>query len=228
MKKGISYSAERGAVLFIALIMLLVITVLAVTSMRGVALESRITSNRAYTQKQHELAEAALREGEFRYFGPAHLRSKLEFEANNCKTSNKLQTNGMNKPCLLKNISNKAKLMEYFKEPLNFFAANSDYSNVYNALTGNAVADGKVLAWMPYRGLDATESRYYVPDADEFKAYWNSYLISSGADESEEFNSEYGAVGEGRGTFYYLVTGQTNDEIALQSTIANIYVGLNN
>jgi len=43
---------ERGATLLVALVMLLIMTVLAVSSMRGVVLESRITANRAYRKRR--------------------------------------------------------------------------------------------------------------------------------------------------------------------------------
>lgn len=228
MKRNLTRNTQNGAVLLVALVMLLVITVLAIGSMRGVTLETRITSNRAHAHKMIELADAATREAEFRFFGPAHLRSKLEFESSNCRLDNKLKSSGMNKPCLMQVITDKNQLMDFVKDPLGFFAKHTDYSNIYAVITGNEVAANKVLAWMPYRGLDALEGNYYVAENDYSKSYWNAYLINSGAEESEEFNSEYGAVGEGRGTFYYLVNGQVNDEIAVQSTIANIYLGLNN
>jgi type IV pilus assembly protein PilX len=57
---------QSGAVLFIGLIMLLVITMLAVTSMREVTLESRITGNVIEQKRLHSAAEAALREAERR------------------------------------------------------------------------------------------------------------------------------------------------------------------
>jgi type IV pilus assembly protein PilX len=55
---------ERGAALFIALIMLLVITLLALSGARETALESRITGNMAEQQKLVNYGEAALRQGE--------------------------------------------------------------------------------------------------------------------------------------------------------------------
>lgn len=57
---------QQGASLFIALIMLLVITLIAVTSMREVALESRITGNLVEQKRLASAAESALREGERR------------------------------------------------------------------------------------------------------------------------------------------------------------------
>ena len=227
---------QQGAVLLIALVVLLVITVLAVTNMRGVVLESRITANRTAMQKLQEQADAALREAEFRYYGPAHLRSKLEFVADNCTKNNKLVSNGLNKPCLLKEMEagnlddTRSMRMDFLTDPLGFFKQHTSYASAYGALTGSAVknaANTAVLAWMPYRGTSHTESNYFVAE-DGFASYWNSYLITSSADESEAINPEYGAVLEGRGTYYYLANGQANDEMFLQSTFSNIYVGLNN
>lgn len=57
---------QRGAVLFVALIMLLIITLLAVTSMREVTLESRITGNLLEEKRLRSAAESAQREAERR------------------------------------------------------------------------------------------------------------------------------------------------------------------
>ncbi|WP_263140375.1 PilX N-terminal domain-containing pilus assembly protein [Pseudomonas sp. RIT-PI-AD] len=55
---------QKGAALFIALIVLLVITLLALSSIREVTLESRVTGNFVEQQKLLNFAEAGLREGE--------------------------------------------------------------------------------------------------------------------------------------------------------------------
>lgn len=206
---------QQGAVLLIALVMLLALTVLAVSNMRGVMLESRITANRAESQRLLNVADAALREGEFRFYGSGNLRSKLEYISANCLLTNKLKDNGFNKPCLQNRVADKQELMNMFKNPLDYWG-HSD----------TKASDG-ALHWMPYRGLDAKESAYYKPESGRV-SYWNAYLITSSADESEALNVEYGAFAEGQGTYYYLINGQANDELAVQSTIANIYVGLNN
>jgi len=57
---------QSGAVLFIALIMLLIITLLGIGSMREVVLESRITGNLLEQKRLQNAAESALREGERR------------------------------------------------------------------------------------------------------------------------------------------------------------------
>lgn len=57
---------QQGASLFIALIILLLVTMLAVTSMRGVVLETRITGNLLEQKRLNSAAESALREAEKR------------------------------------------------------------------------------------------------------------------------------------------------------------------
>lgn len=57
---------QQGAALFIALIVLLMVTLLAVTSMRGVVLEARITGNLLEHKRLTNAAESALRESEKR------------------------------------------------------------------------------------------------------------------------------------------------------------------
>ena len=57
---------QRGAVLFVALVMLLLITLAAVGGMRGMQLEGRMTGNRLEQQRLMSAAESALREGEGR------------------------------------------------------------------------------------------------------------------------------------------------------------------
>lgn len=204
---------QQGAVLVVALVMLLVLTVFAVSNMRGVVLESKITANRAETQRLQDLADAALREGEFRFYGAANLRAKLEHQAENCKDSNKLVKN-LSKPCLLKPIP-QDELKSFYDAPIEYLGGSG------STTTGDA------LLWMKYRGIDVEENHYYQPE-NKRSSYWNTYLITADAAESEAVNAEYGAVLEGRGTYFYLVNGQANDELVVQSTIKNIYVGLNN
>ncbi|MFV3090641.1 PilX N-terminal domain-containing pilus assembly protein [Pseudomonas sp. GW6] len=57
---------QRGAVLVIALVMLLIITLLGIGSMNEVVLESRITGNLIEQKRLHSAAESAQREGERR------------------------------------------------------------------------------------------------------------------------------------------------------------------
>jgi len=197
----------------VALVMLLIMTVLAVSTMRGVALESRLTGNRSNSVKLQNSAEAGLREAEFRFYGAAYLRDKLEPNASNCATTNTLKRYGLNKPCLL-GIQT-AQLKAFMLNP-----AILSGSNKADILTATSASG---LAWMPYHGLDASDET----EAEQ-AARWNTYLITGGPAEEVPLNVEYGAAGEGRGTFFYLINGLTEDNFAMQSSIANIYVGLNN
>lgn len=218
-----SIRRQRGATLLIALVTLLVITVLAVGSMRGVSLESKISANRAFSSQQQGLADAALREGEFRFYGPAFLRDKLEPNIDNCKKANTLKASGNNKPCLLNEIEDQTKLASFFASPLTFLRDDS-YAAAYDATTGEQAKEAGTsakTAWMPYRGLDAGSA------FEGGEAYWNSYRALEGAAQNESVNPEYGAALEGKGTYYFLINGQTNDETATQSTLAVIYLGLN-
>ncbi|NLD14675.1 MAG: pilus assembly protein PilX [Gammaproteobacteria bacterium] len=220
---------QRGNTLLIALLLLIALTMLTLSNMRGVSLESRITANRVEASRLQNLADAALREGEFRFYGPAHLREKLEPKKANCAKNNKLLRSGNNKPCLLEEMTD-SELDEFFSQPLSFLRDNS-YGNKYSKQTGqdtNDLADDSTaeIAWMPYRGLDAKNK--LVTNDKTGHAYWNSYRVISGSSENEAVNPEYGAALEGKGTFFFLINGQGDDQIATQSTIAVIYTGLNN
>lgn len=212
---------QSGAVLFVALIMLLILTVLSISTMRGVALESRLTGNRVETTRLVDASDASLREAEFRFYGPAYLRDKLEPDASNCAASNQLHIRGLNKPCLLALTSNPPSLIrEFTLNPLVLTESNKASYLDPVSRTG--------LAWMPYRGRDVDESGLNETTAHPTEAAgWNSYLITGGPADNVPINVEYGAAGEGRGTFYYLINGRVSTT-ATQSTIANVYVGLNN
>ncbi|AHY41732.1 pilus assembly protein PilX [Stutzerimonas decontaminans] len=198
----ISRNSQGGAVLLVSLVMLLVLTVLAVSSMRGVTLESRITANRAHDMKTQSIADAALREAEFRFYGPGNLADKLEAKAANCLATNTLKTNGINSPCLL----------EIKTDRLLAFVDQPQTTDGDDLLTTSNV-------WMPYRGTD--------PETDtEADAHYNSILAAETGNAA--VNAEYGGRGEGSGTYFYLNNGKTGDALYLQSTHANIYLGLNN
>lgn len=208
---------QTGAVLLVALIMLLILTILSISTMRGVTLESRLTNSRMSATKLDDAADATLREAEYRFYGPAYLRDKLEPNAANCHIDNELNDRYLNKPCLLSLITTpSSRLQQFVQNPAVLTEANKDtYLNPVSR-TG--------LAWMPYRGRDTNEATTAMTGAD---AGWNTYLITGGPAENVPINVEYGASGEGRGTFFYLVNGRVNTT-ATQSTVANVYLGLNN
>lgn len=206
--------SQNGAVLVVALVMLLVLTLMAVGSMRGTTLESRITANRAHDTQQQSAADAALREAEFRYYGPANLVDKLEGNAANCTTANTIKSNGLNKPCLL--AINDGYLLNFVDKPWlitsAFFKSESTNS----------------LVWMPYRGTDAANQTTAGnrETANNRTTLWNSTRAVTVSNNA--VNAEYGMVAQGQGTYYYLNNSKADDQVYLQSTHANIYMGLNN
>ncbi len=219
-------SRQRGAVLLVALVLLLVLTLLAVSGVREATLESRITANKAHALQLSNSADAALREAEFRYYNPANLRDKLEPTADNCALTNVLKTNGANKPCLLPVLQSgtgvAASLKQFVVNPLELPVSDADLDDF--AFLDNGW-DG--LVWMSYRGRDAANDTTPAQPA-----HWNTFLISGGAGDDPPANVEYGAFGEGKGTFLYMANGRASDSAgatrATQSTFANVYVGLNN
>lgn len=214
-----STTKQQGAALFIALVMLLVITVLAVSSMRGVTLEAKITGNRTHMERAQHLADAALREAEFRFSPAQELRSDM-IESDdarmerNCIKNNILNRYGNNRPCLLKPITDKNELTQLFATPLTYLKSSSYTNN-----TGKKAQDANgsaVVAWMPYRGLDSQLP--FISEAGTH-AYWNMYRI-----EDPGANPEYGDEMRGIGTYYYLINGQVADEIAVQSIASMTFV----
>lgn len=205
----------------IALVMLLVITLIAVGTMRSTTLEMRLTGYRAENARLQNMVDAALREGEFRFYGPGHLDSKLNPNPDeNCDAdSNKLNVFGNNKPCLLEEM-----LGDDFEW---FYAAPVEVNKPESE--GGGEFD---LKWMEYRGLDAHNKFSRAKIGSEYiekPASFNAYRIQEGAAENAAVNPEYGAALRGSGTYYYVITAKAGDEgeeIAAQSTIATIYLGL--
>lgn len=198
-----SRKQQTGAVLFVALIMLLVLTLLAVGSMRSTTLESRITANRAHDTQQQSAADAALRESEFRYYNTGNLLEKLEPNSANCTNDNTIKASGLNKPCLI-GFTNDTALVNFINDP--------------RTQTAN-------VAWLTYRGTDSGESSK-IGLKDNQSARFNSAMLTFNC-------VEYGSVLEGNCTYFYLNTAEATDtgtasSVYLQSSHANTYLGLNN
>lgn len=209
---------QTGATLLVALVLLAVVIVLTVTNMREVTLEGRMTANRAETQQLQLAAESALREAEKRYYDPGRVEEKLTEVTDNCRKSN-VYTNQANRPCLI-TLSENLDLslhQQYQENPLQF-VANSAYLNNWTGDKTDKASNTTFVPWMPYRGTSPGQTSTL-----ENKAYWNSVLIPS-----QGIGAEYGSWQEGAGVAYYLITAQADDRFALQSTIANLYLGINN
>ena len=226
MKNFPAVRKQRAAVLVVALIMLLALSLLAVSNLRGVTLELRMTANRAATERLYNLADAALREGELRLYQSTYMLGGPEPNKANCTKNNKLNNASNTQLCLLEPMTDE-QLAQFIQQPLSFLKSN--YAG-YDAVTGeqvNTASHNATLAWMPYRGLDSSESHYFQASQEQ-RAFWNAYLLMMGAQDNAAVNPEYGAVLEGKGTFYFLVTAQANDQVVVQSTVAVSYLGLNN
>ena len=219
MNRQCKRNAEKGAVLIVALVMLLVLTLMAVSSMSGTTLQTRITANRALDNQQQGAADAALREAEYRYYGPTNLADKLEGNPSNCSVNNTLKSNGFNKPCVLAiSDANASFLLNFVDKPWSLTAS------FLKAESANS------LLWMPYRGTDASTRSVgggrEPTDLAQATTRWNSTLILNTGNTA--INAEYGMAAEGQGTYYYLNNAKAEDAVYVQSTHANIYMGLNN
>jgi len=104
--KNLTYSEtgkQRGAVLVVALVFLLILTTLAVTNMREVALDSRITSNMVDQRNLFNAAEAGLKDAEYRTIGtlipiPGKYGPEAALRPLNAVST---CTNAVTAPCLL-------------------------------------------------------------------------------------------------------------------------------
>lgn len=211
--KKLNKPAQQGAVLLVALVMLLVLTALAITSMRNVTLEARITGNRVESARLQTSADAALRESEYRLlYTHCKYRSHFDPVPSTCTSSNNLQLGTERKPCLIE-ASNETQLKNIVENPRAL--SNATKSTM---LTSTA-ASGDI--WMPYTGLDTSNQT-----AASRNASWNAMRAYDGSQESQSINPEYGNAAEAIGTFYYLNNGISGD-IATQSVVAKIFVDSN-
>ena len=216
--RQVHMKSQQGVALLVTLVMLLVLVALGTASLKGIALDTRVVANRQVTQDLINTADAAIREGEFRYYGLGYVADKLEPKPENCTADNKLKT--YNKPCLLSlKDKQESTLRKFVEKPL--LLDKADLSS-----------EAKEL-WMPYKGLDKDQQTF---TKQGFNGEWHSLRISSGEEVNETINPEYGAFVTGKGTFHYLINGKAElkkddkveNSIAIQSTIAVILDGINN
>lgn len=147
---------EQGSVLFVVLIMLVVITVLAVASLRTVIQDSKLAGNKIINTQIINRAEIALRESEMRLYGGLFTKLLLEKRfPNKCNKENTLNALGKNFPCLVMNINQNL--------------ANQLYYNP-NKITGN---NAEKITWQ------AADAKHDIP------AYFNAYPIQTRPDAIE-------------------------------------------
>lgn len=139
IKGSYKQNRQHGAVLLVALVFLLIITTLAVTSMREVALDSRITSNLIEHKQLLNAAEAGLTDGQYRTIG-TKVKIPGEYSlATALRPLNAIQTCSnvdFKDPCLLEmppqypqDFSNATRMKEYapddvteFNESIHWYA----------------------------------------------------------------------------------------------------------
>lgn len=120
---------QRGATLVIALAILVIVTLLAVSSMREVVLESRITGNVIEQTRLQNAAESGLREGERRFVNTL----RPPEPGTGCTADN------VARPCLLDLAALNLKLADTHQNPV-------------------GVLKGIANTWMSYRGSDITSA----------------------------------------------------------------------
>lgn len=192
---------QGGAVLLLSLVFLLILTTLAVTSMREVALETRITGNLVDQKACFNSAEAGLRDGEYRVAG------KLE--------SN---TPG-NYPAI--------PLAKYgdtiVATPPNAVASCPDNLDVTDA----CVLDKEPIFAQTF---EQDEVKNYAPDSDtvfEQEIVWYAIPYAGGAAQAESENPEYGNAAAGIGPYRHEINSRATGptcEVDLRSTALRVYL----
>lgn len=199
---------QGGSVLLVALTFLVVLSVLAIAGFQEVFLQNKIVSSRVLNEQLKNSADIALREGEMRLYSSVNYRELIDEDVDqlskNCKADFNSEVQ-YNVPCLVKKIDDENNLKELYNKP-----------HLINSLVWqNAII----------------KSDKKITDLASLPAKFNSYLISSNASNSIEWEEKM----EGRGTYYYLVNAisskpDSGDQqiYVSQSIFANYYPGLNN
>lgn len=159
------HNNQSGAVLFVALIMLLIITLLGIGSMREVILETRITGNLIEQKRLQNSAESALREGERRILNADSIE----------KCGNKQNTD----PCYISEATDEnytfAKALTYsglngsttLTRPARWYVRF--IGGPYTAGSTGASANGASNALASAETAEAGTSFYYEVNAQAFK-----------------------------------------------------------
>lgn len=193
-------SRQQGSTLLISLVILLMITLLAVSNMREVSLESRITGNLIEQKRLRNAGEAGLREGERRFFNTI----KPPEVGSGCADSN------VKRPCIL-----------------NLSALSVPRDDVHNnpvaALNGKT-DNANSRVWMPDRGSDLNNPTQIDKDR---AVTWQTITVPAGEQNNEAENPEYGNMMRGVGTFYYETNSRAlnkaGGETVLQAVHARLY-----
>lgn len=197
---------QDGAALVLALVFLIILTVLAITNMREVALESRIVGNLVDQKGCFNAAEAGLRDGEYRIVGALSTTTPGRY------------------PSIP--VTRYAEGVYSLKPP----------NAVQQCSGELAWDDVCVLDQPPTftQAFEAGEAGYagtkgYSPDNQtEFRQgiSWYAIPFQAGAERGESEVPEYGAAAAGLNTVRHEINARANDtscEARLRSTVLRVY-----
>lgn len=173
-----AHSHQRGSTLLVALVVLLIVTMLAISNMREATLESRMTGNLVEQKRLQNAADSGQREAERRFINTI-------FPPEPTSNCTKAQ---IKYPCVLDIKALGVTLNNMHKDP------KGTLKSIYDAESPTATS----TVWMPYRGTDLT-----TPTLSDRNIGWNSIPAPSGGTDNEEENVEYGALAAGTNIFYY-------------------------
>tara|TARA_R110001592_G_scaffold159582_2_gene391164 strand:- start:4964 stop:5602 length:639 start_codon:yes stop_codon:yes gene_type:complete len=197
---------QRGAVLVISLVFLLILTTLAVTNMREVALESRVTGNLVNQKGCFNASEAGLRDGEYRIAG------KLTDD-----------TPGSYPSIPIANYGGTGVL----KPPNATSSCPTDLS-----ADQTCVLDQDPVFTQAFNAGEsgfAGAKEYSADDVTIFEQdiLWYGVPFTDGAPQGQSENPEYGSQQGGVGPFRYEVNATSSDDscrVDLRSTTLRIYL----
>lgn len=191
---------QRGAALLLGLVFLVILTGLAVTSMREVALDARITGNLIGQKDRFHAAEAGLRDGEYRVAG------KLADGA----------------PGQYPSIP-----LTRFSENVAAISRPDARAECPATLKFDDVC---VIDAEPTFGQDFTEAKSYSPDNSSTSfteiIEWYAIPYFGGASDATSEVPEYGAAAASIGPVRHEINARASDgtnEVRLRSTVVRVY-----
>lgn len=207
---------QKGAVLVVALVFLIILTTLAVTNMREVALEARITGNLIDQKSCFNAAEAGLRDGEFRVAGRLHPESPGSYPV--IPISTVAGINRIGPPDTVSDCS------DLGFEQACVFDAKPAFNQVFTAEEAAMAASGTVGS----NGFGG--ARAFSPDGVtvmDQEVVWYALPYDAGASQGESISPEYGNLQSGVGTFFHEINARATDntcETRLRSTVRRVYL----
>lgn len=207
LHQGPGRRAQGGAALVLALVFLIILTVLAITNMREVALESRIVGNLVDQKACFNAAEAGLRDAEYRIAGAPTSSSPGSY------------------PPLP--VTRYAEGVYSLKPPNAVQQCSGDL-----AWDDVCVLDQDPTFSQAFEAGEAgfAGAKSYSPDNNqtEFRQeiVWYAVPFQAGAESGESEVPEYGAAAAGLSNVRHEINARANDnscEARLRSTVLRVY-----